>query len=79
MALELHYSEVSSHKAYINACFKVHKFCCHFFSCQSLLLLSTNVFNDKQYISLGTLVPNSKDWHEKNGYRIFRTSKHTLK
>ena len=61
MALELHYSEVSSHKAYINACFKVHKFCCHFFSCQSLLLLSTNVFNDKQYISLGTLVPNSRD------------------
>ena len=31
------------------------------------------------YISLGTLVPNSRDWHEKNGYRIFHTSKHTLK
>ena len=62
MALELHYSELSSHKAYnINACFKMHKFCCHFFSCQFLLLLSTNVFNDKQYISLGMLVPNSKD------------------
>ena len=30
-------------------------------------------------LSLGTLVPNSRDWHEKNGCRIFRTSKHTLK
>ena len=30
-------------------------------------------------ISLGTLVPNSRERHEKNGYRIFRTSKHTLK
>ena len=30
-------------------------------------------------ISLGMLVPNSRDWHEKIGYWIFRTSKHTLK
>ena len=30
-------------------------------------------------LSLGTLVPNSRDSHEKNGYRIFCASKHTLK
>ena len=31
------------------------------------------------HLSLSTLVPNSRDWHEKNGSRIFHTSKHTLK
>ena len=30
-------------------------------------------------VSLGTLVPNSRDWHEKYGYQIFHTSKYTLK
>ena len=31
------------------------------------------------FISLGMLVLNSKDWHERNGYRIFHTLRHTLK
>ena len=29
-------------------------------------------------VSLGTLVPNSRDWHENNGYQFFCTSKHAL-
>ena len=30
------------------------------------------------YVSLCTLVLNSRDRHEKNGSQILRTSKHTL-
>ena len=29
--------------------------------------------------SIGTLVPNRRDQHEKNGNRILHTTKHTLK
>ena len=29
-------------------------------------------------ISFGMLVPNSRDWHEKNGNRILHTTKHPL-
>ena len=31
------------------------------------------------YVSLGALVPNNRDRHEKNGERILHTTKHTLK
>ena len=31
------------------------------------------------YVPLGTVVPNSRDQHEKNGNQILHTTKHTLK
>ena len=49
-------------------------------SCGKFKLLPIMVYNNKvKIISLHTLVPNSRDRHEKNGDQILYITKYTLK
>ena len=50
-----------------------------YFKSFKLLILNVVVLMYLSQVSLGTLVPNSRDWHDKNGDRILHTTKHTLK